>query len=135
MAATQTYKFFKSHDLRRCIKRNVNHLVSDMWGVWACREQRIEYWRKRAEALRPEQVAWCKRLPVEARPILGKLHFPLLKEMLAAASHKDTTFLLHLEWGFPVSGPLDAGGAGVPDALGRLCHGKLAWGVCPDLSE
>ena len=60
---------------------------------------------------------------------------PLIEEMLKAARHKDKALMKDLEHGFPVSGEIDAGGAGLPDPSGRLAHGRPAHGTCPVLSD
>ena len=97
------------------------------------REEQVLFWKSRARALRKEQEAWRARLPLKFRQVVGKLHVPLLREMLAAACHEDSTFLEDLEHGFPVAGPLHAGGLGEQLDEPRLVHGKPANGVRPDL--
>ena len=39
------------------------------------------------------------------------------------------------EFGFPVAGPIDAGGAGIRDPVGRLARGKSAACECSDLRQ
>ncbi len=46
--------------------------------------------------------------------------------MLLAAYHEDEGFLFNSMTGFPVSGPIWAGGAGLPDSDGQFAHGQFA---------
>ena len=55
--------------------------------------------------------------------------------MILATGHPDKSFLDHLEYGFPVSGRIDAGGAGVLDHDGRLAHGTPVISGPPDLQH
>ena len=132
-ATSTPAEFLKGHVLDGGIIRNIDKLIDDCTQVMSDRAAALAYWETRAEALEPARRRWRLGLPDHARPILGKLHFPLIAEMLRAAGHEDTDFLADLQRGFPVAGPIHAGGVGVPDPAGRLAHGRPAYGRCPDL--
>ena len=132
-ASKQHINFFSRCDLDKEICRNIKRIVAGRDEVMVERDAASSYWEAQAEALEPVRVAWRANLPERTREILGKLHYPLIVEMLECAGHEDASFLDDLQRGFPVAGPIDAGGIGIPNADGRLCHGKPAHGVCPEL--
>ena len=122
-------------NLHSDLEKNIESIVNDMRGVMEGRESQLKYWCERSAALQEECRQWRKKLPKAYAPTLGKLHFPLLREMLIASGHDDRYLLYCLEHGFPVSGPMNGGG--VADHLpgGQFVHGKPAHGVCPRLDE
>ena len=95
----------------------------------------MQHWRQRASALDGERSAWKRDLPHKLAPTLGKLHVPLLREMLRAAEHDDRDFLVDLMQGFPVSGPVHAGGIGRAFQRPRLVHGRPVLGEAPRLED
>ena len=126
-------EFLKEHILDGEILRNIDKLIGDTAQVMSDRAAALAYWEARAVALEPARRRWRLGLLDHVRPILGKLHFPLIAEMLRAAGHQYEEFLADLQRGFPVAGPIHAGGVGTPDPAGRLAHGRPAQGRCPDL--
>ena len=134
-AVSTPVNVFALPELSSDVVRNIDSLVRDFAAVMSRRETQLQYWKSRAHALEPARREWRASLPAERQAVSGKLHFPLIKEMLAASGHTDSTFSLHLEHGFPVAGPIDAGGAGIPDLYGRLAHGRPAAGVCPNIDQ
>ena len=135
VASRTKVSFFQQHSLNPDISMNLDKLNTNAGAVGRSRAVVLEYWSQRAAALESERQRRRDLLPEAARPIVGRLHLPLIEEMLKAARHKDETLMKHLEHGFPVSGEIDAGGAGLPDPSGRLAHGKPAHGTCPVLAD
>lgn len=82
-----------SSDIVRCI----DSLIRDVAAVMTRREAQLQYWKSRAHALEPARREWRARLPADRQATLGKLHFSLIQEMLAASGRADNSFSLHLE--------------------------------------
>ena len=127
--------FFTPRPLSEDIGSNIDSLLQDPQGIVRRRMHCLEYWLLRSERRQKARVEWAARLPPKVQPVLGKIHFPLLEEMLKSAGHNDVHFVEDLQRGFPVSGPIRAGGVGRPCADGCLVHGRPAKGACPDLAE
>ena len=76
--------------------------------------------------LEPERQAIAAQLPTRMRDTVGRLHIPLIREMAEAAEFEDTEFVPALVQGFPLTGPLHAGGVGRKLDQPRIAHGKKA---------
>ena len=72
----------------------------------------LQFWKERARALEPELEAFRATLPCHLSCTVGRLHLPLLKEMLEASKHGDKALVDDLIHGFKVAGEMDAGGLG-----------------------
>ena len=68
-------------------------------------------------------------------PTIGKIHLPLLYEMLAAAGHEDVDLIDDMVAGFPVTGAMHTGGIGRRVEGGRGARGRPMKGVVPDVLE
>ena len=91
----------------------------------------LQFWKERARALEPELEAFRATLPCHLSCTVGRLHLPLLKEMLEASNHGDKGLLDDLIHGFTVAGEMDAGGLGKSQDGGIKRGGKPAHGVVP----
>ena len=74
-------------------------------------------------------------VPKSLRSTMGKLHLPLLEEMLRHSGHPDVDLPKALREGFPFTGTLHMGGVGRGRPGGVRGHGKPANGWRPDLEE
>ena len=68
------------------------------------REQSRARWQQRADALEAERLQWRASLDPFEDAIIGHIHFPLLKEMVAASESVDTGFIDEFRNGFPLAG-------------------------------
>ena len=84
----------------------------------------LQFWKERARALEPELEAFRATLPCHLSCTVGRLHLPLLKEMLEASNHGDKGLLDDLIHGFTVAGDMDAGGLGKSQDGGIKRGGK-----------
>ena len=91
------------------------------------------HWKRRAQELEGERRRLAKSLPKRMAATIGRLHIPLLRELCEAAGHEDLSLIDDLLHGFPITGPLDAGGVGVPVEGGKRTHGRPAHGAAPDV--
>ena len=53
-------------------------------------------------------LQWQQALPADKRGTLGKLDPFMMKELLVASNHEDTTYCDELLEGFPVTGAVEA---------------------------
>ena len=97
-------KACQQHSLDTSILENVEELIEDAPCVSQERAAMLQHWAQRANDLHQERSRFVIGLPNHVRPILGKMHVPLIAEMLEAAGHEDEFFLRDLQGG-PVAGP------------------------------
>ena len=99
------------------------------------RRKPLAHWRLRAEALEVERKRMSASLPERLMPTIGKIHLPLLYEMLAASGHEDVDLIDDMVAGFPVRGAMHTGGIGRRVEGGRGARGRPMKGVVPDVME
>jgi len=134
-AISRRWKFYEGQSLDEDVLGNIRALARDSKGVDHRRWAALQYWRRRAVALEEERKLFFSKLPSWKRATVGKIHMPLLAEMLEEAGHTDMHLIRDLVVGFKVVGELDAGEQGVSVEGGRLCHGKPAHFEVPCLEE
>ena len=99
------------------------------------RASALQHWTFRAASLEPERRQMMSELPSHLLPTVGRIHVPLLREMLEAAGHEDATLIDDMVEGFRVIGELTAGGLGKTVEGGKLRGGRPAHGRVPDLER
>ena len=129
------WRFKRSPDLDPEIDELINHMTTDPERLVRDRAFALDWWESRAANLDADRRALRSSLPPHLLPTLGKLHLPLLEEMLHAARHEDLSLMSDLKKGFPVIGEMTAGGVGTPRPGGLRRGGKDAKGLVPDLEE
>ena len=102
----------------------IHNIATNPQQVFLGRRQALEFWLRRAKELQPERVALAKILPPRMRKTIGRLHLPLIWALATAAGFEDTDFVEALKFGFPLTGPLHAGGVGRHLDHPRLARGK-----------
>ena len=129
------WSFKRSPDMDPEIDALISHMMADPEGLVRDRAIALNWWESRAESLDEDKRALHSSLPPHLLPTLGKLHLPLLEEMLHASGHEDLSLMSDLKRGFPVIGEMSAGGVGTPRPGGIRKGGKEARGLVPDLEE
>ena len=100
----------------------------------ARRRRALAFWRRKAVELQPTREEMKRALPRRLRATIGKLHVPLLEEMLGAVGYGDADLCADLVRGFPVCGEMHCGGMGKRVEGGRKAGGKPARGKIPELA-
>ena len=67
--------------------------------------------------LKSQHAQWAALAPAELRPLVRKIHGPLIGEMMAAMGYEDEGLLDCLQSGFPYVGPLPACGVAVKPGM------------------
>ena len=134
-ALFQEFDFCKQTALDKDVVDIITALCRDPKGLERERDEAFVFWRRRAQELEAERRKFVARLPKRLRATVGKLHIPLLREMLLACGHEDIALIEDILKGFPVTGPMCAGGVGVQEAGGVRTHRKPAHDVVPDIQE
>ena len=89
----------------------------------------LDHWVRRAEMLMPQHAQWAAHAPAALRPLVRKIHGPLIGEMMVAMGYEDEGLLECLQSGFPYVGPLPACGVavkpGTAEPLGFVTPSEL----------
>ena len=130
-----SWSFCKRPSLDEDVSRCIAAIAADAEGVRRRRRLCLAHWRRRAGELEADRALLASQLPMRLGPTIGKLHIPLLREMLLAACHEDTSLVDDLVAGFPVTGEMHTGGLGTACEEGRGARGVCMGGVAPQLER
>ena len=134
-AKVKSWAFLEEPKLDDEIREIIAELAEDPLSVSQSTKDVIAKWAKRAQELEPARDLFRRGLPPHLHCTVGKIHVPLLRELLQAAGHKHDSFLEDLTHGFPVVGEMSAGGIGRAVDGGVKRGGKPAHGLVPCMDE
>ena len=134
-AVDKKWAFRQAPILDREVEDLIRQIVHEPDNLMKKRAAALQYWTARAQQLDKERTSMLESLPDHLQSTTGRLHVPLLKELLEAADHHDQDLIEHLTHGFPVIGEMTAGGQGKAAPGGVLRAGKQAHGRVPDLQS
>ena len=129
------WSFLRETELDSDILEIMDDLAEDPPAVARVREEALARWTKRAFELQAQREAFRAELPEHLMCTVGRIHVPLMREMLLEAGHEDKHFLDDLLDGFPVVGEMGAGGIGREAPGGVKRGGKPAHGVVPPMED